>query len=175
MLTIGAEGHPTEEEYAILADLLQAPEVMASDQSHKIYAQVQYLWEEFTAEQRRRITELLEKVYPSLTDWVAQLVISDVLGQCSDPKMGLTALRRLRETKAEIPRALTANGFGQLAKYCSSATVADQALRELLTMREDPSPRVQDETRDVLDSVSAFVTDSQSHPLSVVVKELKLL
>lgn len=174
MLIVGAEGDPTEEEYAVLANLLQAPEVIASDRSHEIYVQVQYLWDEFTPKQRRDLTELLEKLYPALIDWVAQLVITDVLGQCSDPEMGLASLRRLRKTQAEIPRALVANGFGQLAKYCPSATVAGQALKELLTMLDDPSGRVQGEARDVLQSLRALVASMPNHALTAAMKLVKL-
>jgi hypothetical protein len=86
----------------------------------------------------------------------------------------LAALRRLRKTKAEIPRALVANGFGQLAKYSPSATIAAQALKELLAMRNDPSPRVKAEARDVLAGVHTVVTSAQNHPLSAIIKGMKM-
>lgn len=173
-LTLGVENHLTSEEYNTFTELIQAPEVIASDQSHTIYAQIQYLWEELTLEQQRDVTNLSETLYPRLNDWVAQLVITDVLGVCSEPESGLAALRRLRKINAEIPRALVANGFGQLAKYCPSSTVAAQALRELLAMLDDPSPRVKDEARDMLRGVKAVVCSAPNHALSATVKGMHL-
>lgn len=169
-LTLGVGDHLTSEEYNAFTELIQAPEVIASDQSHRIYAQIQYLWDELTPEQRRHITSLLEKLYPTLKDWVAQLVITDVLGVSSEPESGLAALRRLRKINSQTPRALVANGFGQLAKYSPSAAIARGALEELLMMLEDTSPRVRDEARDVLGGVNAVASSTPDHPLSAIMK-----
>jgi hypothetical protein len=165
LVALGTGDCVSENEYAALVAILKSPEAINSDQSHAVYAQAQYLWEELTRQQRSSLVALLERLYPRLADWVSQLVLTDVFGTCLGEQEGLDVLQRLQRSEQEIARALLANGFGQIARHSSSPEASRRALRQLLEMRQDQSPVVQREAEDALRTVTSFVRGVGDHSL----------
>lgn len=166
-LQLGLGGQFTPEEFQALTEVLTSPEAVGSAHSYPLFLQVENLWVELTQEQQGHALRLLEEQYPKLTDWIAQLAITDVLAYCPPPESGLAILRRLRAggKGSEPARAVLANGFGLLATTSPTPTVKSQALRELLAMRRDASEVVRLEAEDRLVHVIATVSKASADPL----------
>jgi hypothetical protein len=98
-----------------------------------------------TEDQKDELLRVLEACYQDLTDPTSCFLVSEIVGESYCDERALETLRRLKATKADVPRSLVPHGLEYFARKCGERELARLAFNELLQMRSDPSENVRDE------------------------------
>lgn len=98
-----------------------------------------------TEDQKVELLGVLGANYDALTDPTSCFLISEIVGESYCDKRALQTLRRLKESKTDVPRSMVPHGLEYFIKKCGDRELARLAFNELLQMRSDPSESVRDE------------------------------
>jgi len=98
-----------------------------------------------TDDQKGELLRMLETCYEDLTDPTSCFLVSEIVGGSYSDERALQTLRRLKESKADVPRSLVPHGFEYFTRKCGDRELARLAFNELLQMKSDPSENVRDE------------------------------
>lgn len=96
-------------------------------------------------DQKEELLRVLETCYEDLTDPTSCFLVSEIVGESYCDERALQTLRRLKESKADVPRSLVPHGLEYFTRKCGDRELARLAFNELLNMRSDPSDNVRDE------------------------------
>ena len=98
-----------------------------------------------TDDQKEELLRVLETCYEDLTEPTSCFLVSEIVGESYCDERALQTLRRLKESKADVPRSLVPHGLEYFTRKCGDRELARLAFNELLNMRSDPSDNVRDE------------------------------
>ena len=128
-----------------LLRIIALPEFLNLDGSYVLLKIFEYSFDYLSEEQKTELLQTLEAVYDSFTDFTSCFLISEIIGELYGDERALQTLRRLKTTKAEMPRSMVPHGLEYFVKKSSNPQLAGLAFNELMQMKSDPSEDVRDE------------------------------
>jgi hypothetical protein len=128
-----------------LLKIIALPEFLALEGSFVLLRVIEYGFDYLTEDQKTKLLEALEESYASFTDFTSCFQIAEIIGESYGGERGLQTLRRLKRSKADMPRSMVPHGLEYFIKKSSDPQLARQAFNELMQMKSDPSDDVRDE------------------------------
>ena len=128
-----------------LLRIIALPEFLAMEGSFVLLRVIEYGFEYLSEEQKTKLLEVLEESYSSFTDFTSCFQIAEIIGESYGGERGLQTLRRLKTSKADIPRSMVPHGLEYFIKHSGDPELSRQAFNELMLMKSDPSDDVRDE------------------------------
>jgi hypothetical protein len=128
-----------------LINLLSLPEFLTMEGSLPVLKIFQDSFDYLTEDQKEELLRVLETCYQDLTDSTSLFLVSEIVGESYCDERALETLRRLKASKADVPRSLVPHGLEYLTRKCGDRELATLAFNELLQMRSDLAENVRDE------------------------------
>jgi hypothetical protein len=127
-----------------LVDTVFSPEVRRMHGSLRLLMLLESIWRKLLPERRERWLVASERHFGSFADRQASWVIVELIGDHFQNRRGLRALNQLRWASDDDARALVPHGYMHLAAESDDENLAIEALEMVLSMIDDPSPRVRE-------------------------------
>lgn len=113
--------------------------------SSKLLLVLETDWPHLREEQRRNLLHSIGSSYGKFKDWMSSFILSELLGQYYCNRDAFQLLTQLKSTSEIKARSLVAHGFEHIAREAEDKSLRDQAVSQLMSMKLDPSPDVQNE------------------------------
>jgi hypothetical protein len=141
LLVIRTNSFP-DEVFQLILNLLSQKYFLELEESRPILYVLRSNFDLLSEPQKNEIFVALKNSYEKFRDWMSWFTISEIFGECFQNKQALQALCELKKIANEHPRSFIAHGLEHLAKS-QDYNLAKSALDELLSLKNDPSERVQ--------------------------------
>ena len=125
--------------------IIEDPTFLQMDDSFKLLILLHNDWARIGPRFHAKLFEVLERIYPALSDNTSHLIIAELFGEYLADGDGLHGLERLRAVKDEVARAHVAHGFKGLASNTATEAVRNAAVTRLNEMARDPAEPVRAE------------------------------
>jgi hypothetical protein len=128
-----------------LMKIISLHEFLTMEGSFLLLKVFQDSFDYLTEDQKEELLRVLETCYQDLTDSTSLFLVSEIVGESYCDERALETLRRLKASKADVPRSLVPHGLEYLTRKCGDRELATLAFNELLQMRSDLAENVRDE------------------------------
>jgi len=125
--------------------IIALPEFRAMEGSFALLKIIEYGFDYLNEEQKSALLEVFENSYASFADFTSCFLIAEIIAESYGGERALETFRRLKTSKADMPRSMVPHGLEYLVKETSEPEIARQAFNELLQMKSDVSEDVRDE------------------------------
>jgi hypothetical protein len=133
-----------------LITIMRAPEFLAAKGSWELIRIFDENWSQVGTQQRNRLLETFEAIFNSLDDWVACLMISEIVGMRFADEEAFNFLMRLKDSSGEMPRSFIPHGFEHIVVDSGDRELAKRAFSELLRLKGDLADAVRNEVDESL-------------------------
>lgn len=147
-----------EKDFQRLLRILEDPAFLQMEGSEHLiaYLERESDLEELNDDQAGRAVAAYEKAYPLIKHWFHQFSISERMSSICHDQRALDMWRRLMNLEAEQGRTFVPHGLEHLVKE-GEGSVSRDALKLLLSMRNDPSECVRGEAEISLARLEKYV------------------
>ena len=128
-----------------LTEIISLHEFLIMEGSFVLLKVFQDSFDYLSEDQKVELLSVLEAHYEALADTTSGFLVSEIVGESYCDERALQTLRRLTETKADVPRSLVPHGLEYFTRKCGDRELARLAFDALLQMKSDPSEDVRDE------------------------------
>ncbi len=149
-----------EEIFQMILSLLKRREILELEESRCLFVQVlMYNWEFLSEEQKERLLPALKDSYEKFEDWMSWFVIYEIIGEYYQDRRAFETLCSMKTLEKEGPRAFVSHGLEHIVQNESDEELSQEALAELLQMKNDPSEQVRYEVSISLQRLSNLGID----------------
>lgn len=133
--------------FAEVLAIVESEDFLSMQGSFHLLRLLEDNWSNLDDRQRATVILKLEAVYDSLSDWMARMLITEILGRLVDGAQAVEALSRLSRSRSPVGRGLVANGLVWVIKRASDPTQRARAFAQLRQLEGDPAEVVAVEVR----------------------------
>jgi hypothetical protein len=122
--------------------------------SYHLLLLFEYDWATLNQSQKEFLLDAIEESYEAYGDWMSCFVISELLGEYYCDGEALRVLLKFLKSESETARAFVPHALEHLIKDCPDKSLRGKAAESLLSMRNDPSAKVQRELGESFSNLS---------------------
>jgi hypothetical protein len=138
---LGRDDFP-ENNFLLAVEIMQSPEFLAAAGNWVLFGLFEHDWGKLSDDQKSRLLEVIEQIYPRLTDEMPRFALTVLLGEYFCDEQALAVVGRLTELADEAARCVLPHGFEHIARGSTNSTLIASAIRMLDDMRRDTSELV---------------------------------